>query len=91
MISDPIIEPFFIEIEEDQFTLKETCVVKEGDNAGNTYLQTCGYFTSFEACIKKIVRMKIAREDETLSLEGFLKRYLEEFSQIDLILKKLEQ
>ena len=91
MIKDPIIEPFFIDVEEDQFTLRETCVVQEGETAGNTYIMTRGYFTTLEACIKKIVRTKIAREDETLDLEGFLKRYKEEFSQIDLILKKLEQ
>ena len=86
MIKDPIIEPFFIDVEEDQFTLRETCVVQEGETAGNTYIMTRGYFTTLEAC-----RTKIAREDETLDLEGFLKRYKEEFTQIDFILKKLEQ
>jgi len=91
MIKDPIIEPFFIDVEEDQFTLRETCVVQEGETAGNTYIMTRGYFTTLEACIKKIVKTKIAREDETLNLEAFLTRYKKEFDQIDIILKKLEQ
>lgn len=91
MISDPIIFPFFIDVEEDQFTLRETCIVQEGETAGNNYIQTRGYFTTLEACIKKIIKIKIARENETLDLEGFLKRYKEEFVQIEVILKKLEQ
>ena len=91
MIKDPIIEPFFIDIEEDQFTLRETCIVEKGDNSGNTYEMTRGYFTTLEACIKKIIRIKIAREDETLTLEQFLERLKTEYTKIDEILKKLDR
>ena len=90
MIKDPIIEPFFIDVEEDQFTLRETCIVEKGDNAGNTYEMTRGYFTTLEACIRKIIRTKVARENETLNLEQFLTRLKTEYTLIDEILKKLD-
>lgn len=90
MIKDPIIEPFFIDVEEDQFTLRETCTVEKGDNAGNTYEMTRGYFTTLEACIKKIIRTKVARQDEVLTLEQFLDKLKTEYIKIDEILKKLD-
>lgn len=91
MIKDSIIEPFYIDVEDDQFTLRETCTVEKGENSGSTYDITKGYFTTLEACIKKIIRTKIAREDETLTLEQFLERYQTECKQIDEILKKLDR
>lgn len=91
MIQDPIIEPFYIDVEEDQFTLRETCTVQEGSTKGNEYTMTRGYFITLEACIKKIIRIKISREDETLTLEQFLERFKVEYAQIDEILKKLDK
>lgn len=74
-IRDKSIEPFYIDVEEDQFTLREDCTVQEGENKGNTYMQTRGYFTSFEGCVMKIVRIKLARHEEIFSLEEFLNLY----------------
>lgn len=90
-LQDPIIEPFYIDVEDDQFTLREKCTVEKGDNSGTTYDMTKGYYTTLEACIKKIIRIKISREDETLTLEQFLERLKVEYAQIDEILKKLDK
>ena len=91
MIQDELINPFYIDVEDDQFTLREKCTVEKGTNAGSTYDMTKGYFTTLDACIRKIVRIKISREDETLTLEQFLERLKAEYAKIDEILKKLDK
>lgn len=88
-IRDPSIEPFFIEVEDNEFTLKETCTVSEGENIGNTYEMTRGYFTKLEAALIKAVRIKISREDTTLNLKEFIEKYVEEYKIVQNSLKEL--
>lgn len=77
-IEDPLIEPFYIKGEEDQFTLfKRNSTI------------AVGYFGTFSSLIKKIARYKQSEglAGKTLALDEFVKSYEEAVKLIDERLK----
>ena len=64
MIKDPIIAPYEIQVEEDQFVLIDT----EKD-------KPVGYYSNLEIAIKKVSRMSLANAKEDYTLAGFIESY----------------
>ena len=63
-IKDPIIAPYEIQVEEDQFVLIDT----EKD-------KPLGYYTNLEHAIKRVTRMSLANQKEDYTLAGFIESY----------------
>jgi hypothetical protein len=63
-IKDPIIAPYEIQVEEDQYVLVDT----EKD-------KPVGYYTNLESAIKRVSRMSLANAKEDYTLVGFIESY----------------
>ena len=64
MIKDPIIAPYEIQIEEDQFVLVDTDKNKP-----------LGYYSDLPSAIQKISRLGLADAKEEYTLAGFIESY----------------
>lgn len=73
-IHDQLLWPYFIEFDGVQYTLKETCKTERGDNIGNEYEQTHGYFTDLVWAVKKICQLEISKRED-LSLKQFIEEW----------------
>ena len=63
-IKDPIIAPYEIQVEEDQYVLVDT----EKD-------KPVGYYTNLESAIRRVSRMSLANAKEDYTLVGFIESY----------------
>ena len=63
-IKDPIIAPYEIQVEEDQYVLIDT----EKD-------KPLGYYSDLENAIKKISRLGLANQKEDYTLAGFIESF----------------
>ena len=64
IIKDPIIAPYEIQVEEDQYVLIDT----EKD-------KPLGYYSDLANAIKKISRLGLANQKEDYTLTGFIESY----------------
>ena len=64
MIKDPIIAPYEIQVEEDQYVLVDT----EKD-------KPLGYYSDLANAIQKISRMSLANAKENYTLAGFIESF----------------
>ena len=64
IIKDPVITPYEIQVEEDQFVLIDTEKNKP-----------LGYFSSLETAITRVSRMSLANAKEDYTLAGFIESY----------------
>jgi hypothetical protein len=63
-IKDPIIAPYEIQVEEDQFVLIDTNKDKP-----------LGYYTNLESAIRRVSRMSLANAKDDYTLVGFIESY----------------
>jgi hypothetical protein len=63
-IKDPIIAPYEIQVEEDQFVLIDTNKDKP-----------LGYYTNLESAIRRVSRISLANAKEDYTLVGFIESY----------------
>ena len=64
MIKDPVIAPYQIQVEEDQFVLIDTDKDKP-----------LGYYSSLDSAVKRISRMSLANAKEEYTLIEFIKNF----------------
>ena len=64
IIKDPIISPYEIQVEEDQYVLIDT--EKE---------KPIGYYTNITSAINKISRLGLANQKEVYTLAGFIESF----------------
>tara|TARA_B100000902_G_scaffold182921_1_gene175680 strand:- start:81 stop:356 length:276 start_codon:yes stop_codon:yes gene_type:complete len=64
MIKDPVIAPYQIQVEEDQFVLIDTDKDKP-----------LGYYSDLESAIKRVSRMSLANQKEEYTLTGFIESF----------------
>lgn len=80
IIKDDALEPFFVQVEADQFVLKET---KEIDTShflskgeeGEREIHH-GYFVSMNALVNKAIQIKMSRSEDVLTLQQFWQAWL---------------
>ena len=65
VIKDPVIAPYEIQVEEDQYVLIDT----EKD-------KPLGYYTNLENAIKRVSRMSLANAKENYTLSGFIESFI---------------
>lgn len=58
-----------ISTDDANFTLNSIRVVKEGDNAGNTYEVAVGYYGTLEASLKGFVKHALRKDQDTVALK----------------------
>ena len=63
-IKDPIIAPYEIQVEEDQFVLIDTNKDKP-----------LGYYTKLDSAIRRVSRISLANAKEDYTLVGFIENY----------------
>ena len=64
VIRDPLITPYEIQVEEDQYVLIDT---EKG--------KPLGYYSDLEAAIKRVSRMSLANAKEDYTLAGFIESF----------------
>lgn len=79
-IKDKLLEPYFIEVDESNFTVCET---KQSDpthhmSKGEVTEREVSlyYFTDLSTAIKKIIHLKLARNQKTWDLKEWVKNYV---------------
>lgn len=77
LIKDILLEPYFIDFDGVQYTLKETCKTEKGDNIGSEYEQTIGYYTDLAFAVKKICQLEISKKDSFT-----LKEFVDEWKKL---------
>lgn len=85
-IEDPLLFPYFVDVDDANFTLREICTVQEGDNKGSTYEQTIGYYSSLQSILRKVALLKVINEESVVDLKTFANKYitvLQNLLQID--------
>ena len=70
-ITDERITPYKIGLDENQFHLIEECISQTGNNIGNRYEITKGYFRTMGAVLDKIAYLK-SIESNYDSVEGYI-------------------
>jgi hypothetical protein len=63
-IKDPAIDPYEIQVEEDQYVLVDT--IKD---------KPLGYYSNLDLAIQKISRLNLANQKEDYTLTGFVESY----------------
>ena len=63
-IKDPVIAPYEIQVEEDQFVLVDS--IKD---------KPLGYYSSLDADVKRVSRMSLANQKESYTLTGFIESF----------------
>jgi hypothetical protein len=76
VINDPLIEPFFINVDEDQYTL----IKKTGDKE-----EVYGYFTSLASLLVKLTKYLTLKQPESATLSSYIRDYKETLEQIKTI------
>lgn len=82
IISDSVIEPFIIEVDHLQFTLKKKR--KKGEtskNPGEEYLEFIGHYVDLNSALRKIIKTRILN-DEVIALNEFINRWEKENRKI---------
>jgi hypothetical protein len=91
-IIDPLLEPYSIVIDSDNFAVGIEKEYTNKDGSINIVQQNQTFHYSIEAAIKKIIKYKMTDSQDTLNLEQYIKRYrlmIEEFSAKFASLEKL--
>ena len=71
-----------ISTDETNFTLNSIRVVKEGDNAGNTYEVAVGYYGTLEASLKGFIKHSLRKDQDTVALKKVGEKIEELYSLI---------
>lgn len=89
-IVDPIIEPYFILIDESGFELvknKELTKPKSTDRIGGFREVKCGYFSSLDAVLYRLIRLKAIESGELFTIQSYIEKQREILNQIKNIAK----
>ena len=85
-IKDPLIEPYFVNVTEEQFILMETKPIdtthhmSKGEEGEREV--PVGYFVDFAALLKRIVFLKKAKQEVTVDLATYIKSVQEDYEAI---------
>ncbi len=74
-IQDEILHPYFVECEENSYTLKEIQTVQSGDNKGNNYELPVGYFVDFRVLLLYVIKAKLSKQESVVDLKEYLEQY----------------
>ena len=86
-ISDPLLEPFYIQKDEMCYTVIER-IIPNGDhfrtkNGGKEYVKPQGYYPNFDQALHKVALEKLHNKKDHKSLNSFL----DDFRAIELNIK----
>lgn len=91
-ITDKLITPYKIGLDENQFTLVKDCTIESGENIGSIYSITIGYYSSFEALLIKLVRL-LASDKNYDTIKEYIDTcrllYSDIHEELKLVLKNL--
>ena len=85
-IKDPLIEPYFVNVTEEQFILMETKPIdtthhmSKGEEGEREV--PVGYFVDFAALLKRIVFLKRARQEIVVDLSTYIKSVQADYKEI---------
>lgn len=86
-INDPLIDPYFIEIDQYCYTVSErvTPDPKYTTN-GKEYKKTIGHYSNFDSCLKTIAKHKVNSKEYLTIID-----YINEYKEVTNQLKNLTQ
>lgn len=94
VIEDQLIEPFYIKVYPDSFTLvKKNVSEGKGRNTdkkgekGNVYETTAGFYSNIENAINRVVREQIVDESDVFTLKEYYDDYINRLTAIKEKLK----
>jgi len=82
LITDPLIEPFFISRDQYCFTAIENVISTE---TNNPYQKVIGHYSDIAGCLEKIIQCKVDKKENYVSIKG----YINEWKQIKNELKQM--
>jgi hypothetical protein len=79
-ISDPLMDPYYVGVDSNCFTLFEHIIPPQG----LPYSKSIGFYTNFNSCLEKICKFKVNSKDYSS-----IKSYIEEYESIINQVQKL--
>tara|TARA_R110002020_G_C15696842_1_gene720411 strand:+ start:201 stop:503 length:303 start_codon:yes stop_codon:yes gene_type:complete len=77
-ITDPVLEPYYIAMDEYNYTVQEVVTPNpKYSETGKPYTKPVGHYSKFTACIATIAKRKVNTRSYTS-----LKEYLEEYKRV---------
>jgi hypothetical protein len=70
-IKDDLLEPFYIQASENQYTVIKVSTGKNDKPVENDY----GYYTQFNTALERIARLQLIERGGTLTLDAFVKAF----------------
>lgn len=83
-IKDPLIEPYEIDIEENQFILVKPTVTQSGKGAGQILRTGVGYYTNLSSALLAVAKRKLSDVQRVYTIREYMnehKAMLDKFSQ----------
>lgn len=71
-----------IQTDENNFALLNIRIVQEGENAGNTYEVSLGYYGTLEASLKGFIKHSLRKDQDTVALKKVVAKIEELYSFI---------
>jgi hypothetical protein len=84
LITDPLIEPFYISKDQYCYTVLENITSSESNNQ---YQKVLGHYSDLAGCLKQIIQSKVDKKGDYLSI----KSYINEWNEIKNELKQILQ
>ena len=82
-ITDPLLEPFYIAMDEYNYTVQEVVTPNpKYSETGKKYVRPVGYFSNFHSCIAAIVKRKVNTKSYK-SLQEYLKEYKKQVNKLN--------
>ena len=77
-ITDPVLEPYYIAMDEYNYTVQEIVTPNpKYSETGKKYIKPVGHYSNFHACIATIVKRKVNTRSYTS-----LKEYVNEYKRV---------
>ena len=94
-ISDPLMEPFYIEKDSNNFTVMEKSIATRGfgggEASGKELIKVVGYYTSFSNALNCIARQKFYQnKNDYTSIKAYIETWKEVKDGLDSLLNKVE-
>lgn len=76
-IVDPLLAPYSIEADGNQFSITERKKVHAGKNKGEMADVAFAHFTTLESAINTVIKLKLGEQQITVSLKQYIDRWKE--------------
>ena len=84
LITDPLIEPFYISKDQYCYTVLENITSSESNNQ---YQKVLGRYSDLASCLKQIIQSKVDKKGDYLSIKSYINEWNETKNELKQMLQ----